>query len=226
MVRKSLVLILCLIAGLSLAESLSGKVISVADGDTITVLRSQDGTKTPVKIRLSGIDTPEKKQDYGNKAKQALSAKVFGKTVTVTYKTKDRYGRTIGDIHLNGVWINLEMVSEGLAWHYKHYSKDKRLADAEAAARKMHYGLWADKDPIPPWDYRRTKRRPQSTKKAPAGAGGYWLNTGSGTRHNSGCKYFKNTKRGRIRTLRTWSPTRPPAQFLRPSRRATTTASR
>ena len=167
MVRKSLVLILCLIAGLSLAESFSGKVISVADGDTITVLRSQDGTKTPVKIRLAGIDTPEKSQDYGNKAKQALSDKVFGKTVTITYSEKDRYGRTIGDVYLGNNWINLQMVSAGWAWHYKQYSKDKQLAAAETAARKMHYGLWADPNiPVPPWEYRAARRRPDPRSRS------------------------------------------------------------
>ena len=197
--RVTILLLLCLLSGLASADSFSGKVIAVADGDTITVLRSQEGTKTRVKVRLAGIDTPEKKQDYGSKAKQALSQKVFGKTVTVTYKTKDRYGRTIGDIHLNGEWINLEMVAEGWAWHYKQYSKDKQLASAEVASRNARKGLWADPNkPVPPWEYRRSKRSPQRTQKPPDANAQYWLNTGSGTRHNGSCKYFNNTKRGRM----------------------------
>ena len=199
MVRKSLVLILCLIAGLSLAESFSGKVISVADGDTITVLRVQGDTKTPIKIRLAGIDTPEKAQDYGNKAKQALSDKVFDKTVTITYSEKDRYGRTIGDVYLGNNWINLQMVTEGWAWHYKQYSKDKQLAAAEIASRNARKGLWADPNkPVPPWEYRRGQRSSKSTRKPLEANAQYWLNTSSGSRHNRSCKYYNNTKRGRI----------------------------
>ena len=200
MVRYIQFLLLCLLAvNQSFAESFSGKVVSVADGDTITVLRVQGDTKTPVKIRLAGIDTPEKSQDYGNKAKQALSSKVYGKTVTVTFETKDRYGRTIGDIHLNGVWINLQMVSEGWAWHYKQYSKDKQLAAAEIASRNTRKGLWADQNkPVPPWEYRRGQRSSQSTRKPAEANAKYWLNTSSGARHNRSCKYFNNTKRGRI----------------------------
>ena len=180
-------------------ESFVGKVVKVTDGDTITVLQSDGDTKASVKVRLSGIDTPEKAQAYGTKAKAALSSKVFGKTVTIRYSEKDRYGRTIGDVYLGGAWLNLQMVSEGWAWHYKQYSKDKQLADAETKARASRKGLWADPNqPTPPWEFRRGKRTSKAKAKAPESGGLYWLNTSSGSRHNDGCKYFKNTKRGRM----------------------------
>ncbi len=113
---------------------------------------------------------------------------------------KDRYGRTLGDIYLGERWINLEMVSEGYAWHYKAYSKDKKLAAAEVVARKGKKGLWADSDPVPPWEYRKAGSKSTSSKSdtsKPKAVTGYWLNTSSGTRHNSNCRYYENTKRGK-----------------------------
>lgn len=154
---KPNIFVCCLIltAHATLAGIITGKVTRVIDGDTITVL---DADKTEHKIRLAGIDCPETSQAYGAKAKQALSVQIFGEAVRVTYKERDRYGRIIGDVYWGKHWVNLELVASGWAWHYKHYSKDKRLADAETAARKMHYGLWVDPDPVAPWDYRRAKR--------------------------------------------------------------------
>ena len=165
MVRiQSILLSVAMLATVTQAAEFSGVVVSVADGDTITVLRlieTEPGAKKtiPVKIRLAGIDTPESKQAYGQKAKAALSSKVFGQTVRVVYSEQDRYGRTIGDVYAGGAWINLAMVSEGWAWHYKAYSKDKRLADAETQARKAKRGLWAGQDPVAPWEYRAARRR-------------------------------------------------------------------
>jgi endonuclease YncB( thermonuclease family) len=191
--------LLLLVTSIGFAESFVGKVIKATDGDTITVLRNDGANKISVKVRLAGIDTPERSQDYGSKAKSALSSKVFGKTVTIRYSEKDRYGRTIGDVYLGDAWINLQMVSEGFAWHYKHYSKDKQLAAAETNARASRKGLWADpKSPVPPWEFRRGKRTSKAKAKAPESGGLRWLNTSSGSRHNQGCTYFKNTKRGRM----------------------------
>lgn len=134
------------------AEPITGKVISISDGDTITIM---DSSKTQHKIRLEHIDTPEKKQAFGTKAKQYLSSMIFGKNVKVEIKEKDRYGRYIGTVFLEKKNINLEMIKAGLAWHYKKYSKDKTFAAAEALARKKKTGLWNDKKPIPPWEFRR-----------------------------------------------------------------------
>ena len=191
--------LLCLILFCTLsAFGYPAKVVGISDGDTCTVLTADN---QQVKIRLAGIDTPEKFQAFGTKAKQALSDKVFGQTVEVKEQTKDRYGRTVADLYLGTRWINLEMVAEGWAWHYKAYSKDSRLADAEQAARSRSLGLWADKAPQPPWEFRadgkaETRAQPQTSLQQPV-EGGYWLNTNGNTRHNSGCKYFKNTKTGR-----------------------------
>ena len=184
-------LYVCLLLSInSLVLGLEGKVDSIVDGDTLTVLTAD---KQRIKIRLSGIDTPERKQAFGTKAKQALSSKVFGKTVRVRDNGQDRYKRTLGDIFLGDRWINLELVEEGYAWHYKHYSKDKRLAQAEVEARAAKRGLWSDNNPVPPWEFRRGGKNAESPKAVT----GYWLNTSSHTRHNSNCRYYETTKRGR-----------------------------
>ena len=134
------------------ADPVAGKVVGVHDGDTITVLA---GEKTQIKVRLYGIDAPEGGQAFGNKAKQALSALVFGKTIKLDIVDRDRYGRSVANVHADGNWVNERMVSIGMAWHYKAYSKDPRLAKAEDAAREKRLGLWQDADPVPPWAYRR-----------------------------------------------------------------------
>ena len=134
------------------AEIITGTVVSVADGDTITIL---DDSRTQHKIRFEHIDTPEKKQAFGQKAKEYLSLMIFGKTVKVQVKEKDRYGRNIGTVFLEKKNINLEMVNAGLAWHYKKYSKDKTFAAAETEAKKKKAGLWIDDNPTPPWEFRK-----------------------------------------------------------------------
>lgn len=137
------------------AEELRGKVVSIADGDTITVL---DASKVQHKIRLQGIDAPEKKQAFGTKSKEMLSEKIGEKEVVVTWKEKDRYGRILGDVMLGNRHINLEMVQDGMAWHYKQYSKSKELASAEDEARRQKMGLWADKSAESPWDFRKNAK--------------------------------------------------------------------
>ena len=143
------------VVGAEVYHILRGSVVGVIDGDTVKVL---DSTRTQHRIRLQGIDAPESKQAYGQRSKQALSKKIFGKTVSVKWKERDRYGRIIGDIYLDNRWINLELVQEGWAWHYKRYSNDKRLAEAEVKARQAQRGLWQDAHPISPWDFRKLKR--------------------------------------------------------------------
>ena len=140
------------------ADELRGKVVSIADGDTITVL---DAAKVQHKIRLQGIDAPEKKQAFGTKSKERMSEKVGGEEVVVQWKEKDRYGRILGEVMVGKRHINLEMVQDGMAWHYTTYSKSKDLAKAEDEARKAKKGLWADKEPVPPWEYRKTEREKQ-----------------------------------------------------------------
>jgi len=136
-------------------RTVSGRVVAVADGDTLTIL---DTHKAQHKIRLAGIDTPEKSQSFGKRAKNELSKKVFGKTVNIEIIDIDRYQRMIGNVFLKNRWINREMVQEGWAWHYKTYSKSSALAEAEKQARSAKRGLWREKDPIAPWEFRRKAR--------------------------------------------------------------------
>jgi micrococcal nuclease len=138
------------------SESITGVVARVIDGDTIHVLAKD---KTTVKVRLEGIDAPETGQPFGTKARQALAAKILGKTVIVETKGNDKYGRTLGVVSLDGRNINLEMVSEGWAWHFKKYSKDAALANAENEARAKRAGLWADAKPQSPWDWRAAEKQ-------------------------------------------------------------------
>ena len=137
-------------------ELFQGKVIGISDGDTITVLH--DGTQ--IKIRLYGIDTPERKQAFGSKAKQFTSDQVFGKTVKVVPMDTDRYGRTVALIQPpdDTVTLNEELVRQGYAWVYRKYFKADFCPDwltDERTARSSGFGLWADPDPIPPWQYRK-----------------------------------------------------------------------
>jgi endonuclease YncB( thermonuclease family) len=152
-------LLLFLAANLN-ASTLQGKVVRVADGDTITVL---DVNNNQHKIRLRGIDAPEKAQAFGQKSKQSLSQLVYNKQVTVEYQKKDKYGRTLGKVILNGTDVCLEQIKLGMAWHYKQYKSDQpkedreTYAQAELEARMKTVGIWTDKNPTPPWDFRRQK---------------------------------------------------------------------
>lgn len=140
-----------MIFNLAAAGEWSGKVVGVADGDSITVMHDGKGEK----IRLYGIDCPEKRQAYGKKAKQFTSRMVFQKIVDVKPTTKDRYGRTIAWISIEGASLNEGLLKAGLAWHYKKYSSDKNLAELEAQARSLKTGLWADPKAQSPWEFRR-----------------------------------------------------------------------
>ena len=140
----------------SQTTTFTGKVVGVSDGDTIKVMRAGRA----VKVRLHGIDCPEKKQPFGTRAKRYTSDMAFGRQVTVQVKTTDRYGRIVGEvILLDGSSLNKELVYVGLAWWYKKYApNDRTLKALEAGARAEKRGLWADKNPIPPWEWRRIER--------------------------------------------------------------------
>lgn len=137
------------------------RVIGVHDGDTITGL---DENKSQHKIRLDAIDAPELGQPFGQAAKKALSEKVFGKDVVVIPKTKDRYGRTIGHVMVDGRDVNLDLLKEGMVWHYEQYDHNKRLREAEQEARAGKKGLWADAHAVPPWEWRRSEKEHRATK--------------------------------------------------------------
>ncbi len=132
------------------------KVVGVSDGDTITVLHDGKGER----IRLHGIDCPERRQAFGKRAKQFTSTLVFGETVTVQVVDRDRYGRTVGVVLLpDGRSLNHELVRAGLAWMYRRYTNDQSLSDLEEEARVARRGLWADAEPVPPWEWRVMSKR-------------------------------------------------------------------
>ena len=131
-------------------------VISVADGDTLTVLCN--GSKQ-VKIRLSEIDAPEKRQPFGNRSMQSLSGMCLQKKAKIKPQTKDRYGRTVARVICDGIDANEEQVKRGMAWVYDKYVRDRNLYSIQDMARASKVGLWADNKPIKPWEYRRANKR-------------------------------------------------------------------
>ncbi len=141
------------------AETLTGKVIHIADGDTVTIIANNSQQR----IRLLGIDAPEKTQAYGKQSRVALNRAINGKYVTVEWNKRDDYGRIIGKVVYNGVDINLQQIQKGMAWHYKYYEREQepedrsRYAQAEYQAQRDKLGLWQDAKPTPPWQYRRSR---------------------------------------------------------------------
>lgn len=161
--RAYAITLLLALACTAYAETIMGRVVGVADGDTITVL---DSDKVQHKIRLAGIDAPEKKQPFGNRSKESLSELAYDKTVTVETDKRDKYGRQVGKVLVNGQDVNLVQVERGMAWFYRQYQReqspnDRRLYEAaEDAAKADRRGLWRDADPMPPWDFRHNKIKP------------------------------------------------------------------
>ncbi|SNA83488.1 Micrococcal nuclease-like nuclease [Flavobacterium psychrophilum] len=154
--KKMFVFMLLLVTSLCSAESITGKVVKVKDGDTIVVL---DGTMTMVTVRLAGIDALEKKQDFGTIAKQFVSDQIFGKVITFQEISKDRYGRTVAFIIYENKNLSEELLKIGLAWHYVKYDKSKYLQELEDTARKNKVGLWSLPNPIVPSEFRAVKTK-------------------------------------------------------------------
>ncbi|HEU5114800.1 MAG TPA: thermonuclease family protein [Candidatus Paceibacterota bacterium] len=129
------------------------KVVRVHDGDTITVLSPN---KESLRIRFYGMDAPELKQPWGDRSRNELSKLVFGKEVALDIVSKDRYGRSVAKIYVGGLYVNREMVARGLAWWYTSYDKnDKDFEGLQESARDRKIGLWSEKNPIPPWEWRQ-----------------------------------------------------------------------
>lgn len=146
---------------ISCSWAYEAKVIGVSDGDTITVL---DGNKTQHKIRVSGIDAPEKAQDFGNRSKEHLSDLVFGKTVSIPESKIDKYGRTVSRVMVSNSDAGLEQIKAGMAWHYKKYEIEQSSADrtsysaAEKLARASKIGLWSQREQVRPEDFRHSDK--------------------------------------------------------------------
>jgi endonuclease YncB( thermonuclease family) len=133
-------------------NSITGKVVGISDGDTFSLV-FDNGFK--IKVRLNKIDCPERKQAFSERATQELSNMIFNHTVRVDYVRKDGYGRVLGDVYVNNLYINEEMIKRGMAWHYKKYSDDKNFAQLEHIAYKNKVGLWQDPNAVPPWEFRK-----------------------------------------------------------------------
>lgn len=159
------VLALLLIVGgiAGAAETLTGRVVGIADGDSLTLLVTGH---RQVKVRLAGIDAPERDQPFGQRSRQSLSELAFGQPATVAVSKIDDYGRSIGVVTVGGVDVEAEQVQRGLAWVYQHYSDDARLLALEAAAKAARRGLWADAKPMPPWDWRHGGKAQQGPTKS------------------------------------------------------------
>ena len=154
-------LALLLAVSLCGAATISGQIVGVVDGDTVDVLTADH---EQIRIRVAGIDAPEKGQAFGQRSKQKMAELVFGKPATVQFDKRDRYGRTIGKVFVNGRDAGLALLDAGLAWHYKKYEKEQSesdrwtYADAEQNARRSRVGLWVDAEPVAPWDWRKGAR--------------------------------------------------------------------
>jgi micrococcal nuclease len=149
--------LLAALCGATPAATLSGRVVAVHDGDTLTVLVEQ----REVRVRLAGIDAPERGQPYANASRRALAGRVARREVVVDADGRDGFGRTLGVVRADGVDVNRAMVRDGWAWVFRRYAHDAALLALEEEARRERRGLWRDAQPEAPWTYReRNERKP------------------------------------------------------------------
>jgi len=188
-------LIFCLLITVQ-ASAFDGRVVKVTDGDTVDVL---DTSNKLTKVRLYGIDAPEKSQDFGQKSKQFVLDIVAGKTVSVEAIDTDRYGRTVGVVHIGNTLLNAEILKSGLAWYYSQYCKKSFCGEwqqIESQARSSKIGLWSISNPQPPWDFRKYQKKSNTNantatiKQDISESGEYHGNTGSKKFHQKSCQHF------------------------------------
>jgi endonuclease YncB( thermonuclease family) len=178
MARGWLVVLVALVIGSgiaveSTAQSFSGTVVGVKDGDTVEVLRQTEDGPRPVTVRLHGIDTPESGQPFGTRAEQFTADMVFQKTVTVRVEDTDRYGRTVGVVEMGNRELNAALVGAGLAWWYERYApNDAELQRLQRRAQAADRGLWSRPGPVPPWDWRDGERGDAGRSAERRGGGG------------------------------------------------------
>lgn len=139
------------------AETLAGRIVAIADGDSLTLLTSD---RREVRIRIASIDAPEHAQPYGDRSQRALAALAFGQAVVAEIVDIDRYGRTVADVRCNGLDLGSELVRSGAAWVFQRYSRNPALLALEAEARDAHRGLWGlpEGERTPPWEWRQARR--------------------------------------------------------------------
>ncbi len=148
------------------ADELKGKVVKVVDGDTLHI--NITGGPKKQRLRFQGIDAPEIEQQHGKKSARFLADLLLKKEVTIKTAPKrqyDQYDRMLGKVYINGKDVELIMLSEGMAWHYKYYNKEKQYADAEQSARAAKKGLWKDPNPIQPYEFRKQQKKNSSQKR-------------------------------------------------------------
>lgn len=164
MINRALIGLLLLVFTLGIfGETIRGLCISVADGDTITIMADENGGREnkKMKIRLYAIDSPEGKQEFGLEAKKFVEKMVLNKRVEIDYKDTDQYGRIVGILNYEQYSINEELLKNGLAWHYKQYSRKdyyNRYNDLEVEARKKKINIWSNKNSVAPWEFRKKKK--------------------------------------------------------------------
>ena len=160
--RLFMLLFLLLISVRAPAATLTGRVVGVSDGDTLTLL---DAKQVPHKIRIVGIDAPEKKQSFGEKAKSSLSALAYNRTAEADCRKTDRYRRQVCVVFVGGKDVGLEQIKTGMAWWYRQYAKEQTQRErldsehAESLANRNRYGLWSGPNPTPPWEWRHHGRQ-------------------------------------------------------------------
>lgn len=169
LVLASLLSLFCALAPAADWQSFSGRVVAIVDGDTVDVLTPERRVR---RVRLMGIDAPERKQAFGSRATQQLAALAFGRDVTVQWRHFDSRGkREVGQVFVAGQDVNLEMLVSGFAWWEHTYQREQlpadrvRYSEAEKAARAARTGLWTDPDPIPPWDWRRQQKEKAAVRR-------------------------------------------------------------
>ena len=156
--KKFILVLFLFLSNFANAKTIEGLVVGVADGDTITILDQQKNT---YKIRLQGIDAPEKKQAFGEKSKQSLHDLVHSKQVRIEYDKEDKYGRIVGKVTVDDVDVCLQQLVLGMAWHYKKYQNEQSVSDralysdTELKSKSLKLGLWSDDTPMPPWEFRK-----------------------------------------------------------------------
>lgn len=158
-----LICLLVVVPAVPVSTVLTGVVVRIIDGDTLDLLTPSNNA---IRVRLYGIDCPERTQDHYQQARQALSELVYKKRVTIQPRGYDRNRRLIGSVFRNKRHINLVMIQRGFAWHFKKYSSETDFAEAEKAARIARLGLWSNKNPVASWDFRAAKKRPATKSSA------------------------------------------------------------
>ena len=142
-------------------RSLAGRVTAVVDGDSFVIT---DASRQSHRVRLLGIDAPERKQSFSTASKRQLSNMIFGRDIVVISPKVDQYGRIVGSVVLNGHDVALDQVQAGMAWVYVHYQGELTPSDraayaaAQRSAKEKRAGIWSEPAPVPPWQFRRSRR--------------------------------------------------------------------